>query len=522
MKKKPLFYILLSAMFFGCSEGGEQLSTSPENAARRTLSVDFDAYSSRKVTRSGQVGTTTIETLKRTKAQGGGFGVFAYYTDLKQYCQTYVPNFMYNQGVFWKGSDGSLSADYWAYNPVMYWPNEFGSDASSTDVEHLTFFAYAPYVETVSPTAGSVADVSYGIVGFSRNTAVGDPMVRYVASFEPEKSVDLCWGVVPGDKTTWALSQGGSSQTLTEGLPWIDVYRPQETATQAAATSSRVKFKFNHALAQLNVQIDTDADMTTHQDSGDELDADTKVYVRSISFTGIAQQGVLNLNNTVADKALWLDWCGCTDLRFGEKVTVYDGRRDSREGAAGAEAYNETPQGLNPDIIQSSTSTPGVTHKFQNLFKPSSSIADPENPTATELEARLNDAVCVIPTGEAMTVTIVYDIETVNPNLSGYISDGVTHGVSIENRITKTVSFGGVEGAGLESGKRYTLRLHLGLNSVKFDAEVGSWIESTTVEGDTWLPDNGEQQDDDVPITFDPTIEDWDDSQDDVPLPLLN
>ncbi|MBR1447981.1 MAG: fimbrillin family protein [Prevotella sp.] len=521
MKKKLLFCALLSVMFVGCDERIEQLSTLPDTSAGDTLPVGFDAYNSRKTTRSGQVGVTTIGTLQKKKADGGGFGVFAYYTDLKQYCQTYVPNFMYNQGVFWKGADGALTEDYWAYDPVMYWPNEYGSDASSSDEEHLTFFAYAPYAESVSPSAGSVADATYGIVGFSRNTDVGDPLVRYIASFDPKESVDLCWGVVPSDRTTWALAQGGLSQTLTEGLPWVDVYHPKETATQAAANSSRIKFKFNHALAQLNVQIDTDADVTTHQDSDDDLAPGTKVYVRSISFTGIAQQGVLNLNNTVANKALWLDWCGCTDLPFGETVTVHDGRRDSREGAAGAEAYNETPQGLNPDIIQNSTSTPGVTHKYQNLFRPSSPIADPENPTDEELEARLNDAVCVIPTGEEMTVTIVYDIETTSPNLSGFISDGVTHGVSIENKITKTVNFGGAAGAGLESGKRYTLKLHLGLNSVKFNAEVGTWIEKEPAEGEEWLPGGG-QQDEEDPITFGPQVEDWDDSQEAVPLPLTS
>lgn len=519
MKKKLMLCTLLSAILCGCGESVEQLNTSPQTPDGGPLAVGFDAYNNRDITRAGQTGVTTIDALKKTKAQGGGFGVFAYYTDLKQYCQKYVPNFMYNQGVFWKGADGSLSDDYWAYEPVMYWPNEYGTDAYSNDEEHLTFFAYAPYVEATSPAAGSVADATYGIVGFSRNTAVGDPMVKYIASFDPEKSVDLCWGVVPSDKTTWELIQGGASQTLTEGLPWLDVYRPKETATQVSATSSRIKFRFNHALAQLNVQIDTDADVTTHNDSDDELPSSTKVYVRSISFTGIAQQGVLNLNNTVANKALWLDWCGCTDLPFGEKVTVHDGRRDAREGAAGADAYNETPQGLNPDIIQNSIATPGVTHQYQNLFKPSSPIADPSAPTDAELEARRNDAVCVIPTGEAMTVTIIYDIETTSPNLSGYISDGVTHGVSIENKITKTVNFGGVEGAGLESGKRYTLKLHLGMNSVKFDAEVSSWTDSTT-EGEAWLPGNEGQQDDDDHITFGPTIEDWDNSQGDTPLPL--
>ena len=179
------------------------------------------------------------------------------------------------------------------------------------------------------------------------------------------------------------------------------------------------------------------------------------------------------------DQALWLDWCGCTDLAYGQSVTVHDGRRDSREGAAGAEAANETPTGLNPNIIQNSTATPGVIHEYQNLFKT----------TSTDPATALQEAICVIPTGEAMTITIVYDVETTNPKLASYLSDGTTHGSSIENKITNTVTFGGVAGAGLESNKRYALKLHLGMNSVKFDAEVSDWA-TNTVNGEGWLPSN--------------------------------
>ena len=488
--KNLLFCTLLAAMLAGCADSDDQTKSEP-NAKTIPGAVGFDAYQQRSTTRSGWAGVLDIGQLKATKADGGGFGVFAYYTDLKKYDRTYVPNFMYNQGVFFNGENGTSGTGVFEYSPIMYWPNEYGFDASSDDEDHLSFFAYAPYVQHTSAAAGSVADATYGIVGFSRNNATGDPLVKYVASFDLAKSVDLCWGVVPSDMTTWARIQGGSTQTFTEGLPWVDVYRPLETASQTAATSSRVKFKFNHALAQLNVQIDTDADVTTHQDGTDPdaLDPATKVYVRSISFTGLALQGALNLNNVNPNEALWLDWCGCTDLSYGEAVTVHDGRRDGREGAPGAEASNETPQGLNPDIIQNSTSTPGVLPTYQNLFAPTLPIADPDHPTDDELAARLQEAVCVIPTGETMTVTIVYDIETENPSLASYLSDGVTHGVSIENKVTKTVTFDDVYGEGLENNKHYTLRLHLGMNSVKFEAEVSDWVESTN-GGDAWLPSN--------------------------------
>jgi len=494
--KKNVWYVMLlmAAMFAGCAaeRDGQNAAVNNSKASVNpdSIPVAFDAYQNRTISRSGWAGVLDNDQLKETKANGGGFGVFAYYTDLKNYDQSYVPNFMYNRGVFYNGADGTSGTNVWEYTPIAYWPNEYGFDAASDDEDHLSFFAYAPYTQHTSAAAGSVADATYGIVGFSRNTATGDPMVRYIASFDPEKSVDLCWGVVPADKTDWPKIQGGGSQTLAAGFPYLNMERPLETATQTGASSaSRIKFKFNHALAQLNVQIDTDADITTHADSGDELDDATKVYVRSISFTGIALQGALNLNNSVKDQALWLDWCGCTDLAYGQSVTVHDGRRDSREGAAGAEAANETPTGLNPNIIQNSYATDGVTHEYQNLF----------NPTSTDPADQLNDAICVIPTGESMTITIVYDIETENPKLAGYLSDGTTHGLSIENRVTKTITFGGVAGAGLESNKRYALKLHLGMNSVKFDAEVSDWA-TNTVNGEGWLPSNVR------PITLSQTV----------------
>ena len=480
-KKQILFYtsiLMVAWLLTACAEGvGDETEKQPVTPVTSDqTAVGFEAYNSRGVTRGGWAGTLTLDQLKESEVNGGGFGVFAYYTDLKKYDQTYVPNFMYNQGVFWNPILGIFD-----YSPTMYWPNEYGFDAASDDEDHLTFFAYAPFVENASAAAGSVSDATYGITGFSRNTASGDPLVKYIASFEPAKSVDLCWGVVPSDKTAWPRIHNGSTQTLTEGLPWLDVYRPLEAASKIDATTSRIKFKFNHALAQLNVQIDTDADVTTHQDGivPDQLGAETKVYVRSISFTGVALQGALNLNNTVPNQALWLDYSGMTDLSYGQNVVLHDGRRDGREGVLGAEAPNEKPQGLNPNIIQNSSPTSGVTSTYQNLFKPTSS-----NPSVA-----LNEAVCVIPTGEAMSVTIVYDVETINPDLTTFTSDGVTHGMSIENKITKTVTFGGVYGAGLESNKRYTLKLHLGMNSVKFDADVSDWAENT-VDGDVWLPSN--------------------------------
>ena len=462
---KYLLTALLAAMLVGCA-GSDDGPTGPVTSGTSGTTADgrapvgFAAYLSRSVTRAGVGGILTSDgTGSTVSLQEQGFGVFAYYTDLKKYDQTYVPNFMYNTHVTYSGVTNT-----WGYTPVMYWPNEYGSNAQSDDEDKVTFFAYAPYAAHESAAAGSVTgDATVGITGFSRNTTVGDPIVKYIASFDPAESVDLCWGVVGTTETSWNRIQG-TAQTMTAGKPWVDVEHPQ------GVTDQKLKFTFKHALSQLNVQIDADVDATAHSDGGTALDASTRIYVRSISFTGIALQGALNLNNQKADEALWLDYSGTTDLPYGQSVTIHDGRRDGREGAENAAADNETPSGLNSAIVQNNAFTGGVTTTLQNAFGDGSSLTTP---------------VCVIPTGEAMTVTIVYDVETLNPNLPGYISDGLRHGVSIENKITKTVGFDG----GLKCGKKYTLKLHLGMNSVKFDASVDAWQEGTEASG--WLPANG-------------------------------
>ena len=458
-------------MMTACTNNDESPEVQNPNEAQvgQKVPVGFEAYTERGTTRAGLAGELNTTKLQDTKANGGGFGVFAYYTDLKKYDQTYVPNFMYNQGVFYNGPLGDAGDDRWHYSPLMYWPNESGSNAQSDDEDKVSFFAYAPYVETSSAAAGSVTgDATWGITGFSRNSTVGDPIVKYIASFNAAETVDLCWGVIGAAEETsgWNKIQTPSTpQALTAGLPWLDIEHPK-------VIEQPLKFTFKHALSQLYVQIDADGDVATHDDTGDAIDGDTKIYVRSISFTGIAMKGALNLNNPVANTARWLDYSGMTDLPYGESVTVKDGRRDGREGASGAEATNELPQGLNPVIVQNSTATAGVTTTAVNLF---------DGGTGT---------VCVIPTGEAMTVTIVYDVETESRDLTTYLSDGVTKGSSIENKITKKITAWSDTSIGLVSGKKYTLKLHLGMNSVKFEAVVGNWDDSASINSEPWLPVN--------------------------------
>ncbi len=455
-------YILIGVAAITLAACAKQ-ETAEQTPQTAEMAVGFDTYTSRGVdTKAGPAGEITTANMKTIPhAQNtAGFGVFGFYTDNNDYDSNSVPNFMYNQQVTWDGSK-------WMYSPVKYWPNEYGSNALSDDRDKVSFFAYAPWVDVIPSSGkinGAATATTWGITGLTRNTNSGDPLVKYMVSFDPAKSVDLVWGVVPTSSTTWdTIYTGDSEQTMTAGLPWSNVEHP-------AATAQSLKFDFKHATSKLNVQIDAFVDGT---DATNALAVGTKIYVRSITFSGFALKGALNLNNQTASEAYWKDYAGIDDLMTGEEITIFDGRKDGKEGAADALASNEKILGLNPVIISDNGNTQaGVTNTAVNLFTNAAAATTP---------------VYVIPTGDAVKVTIVYDVETEDTNLATYLSDGKTFGSSIQNAISKDVTFG--TATKFENGKAYTIKLHLGMNSVKLEAEVSAW-DSTAAAADTDLPAN--------------------------------
>ncbi len=469
MNKKLLFAATMAAVLASCSSDDLSLTSSKQSVMNENgdPAYLFGGNSQRSLTRAGYAGVMDNDQLKTN-----GFGVFGYYTDLNEYDQISSPNFMYNQKVEYSGGS-------WTYEPVKYWPNEYGSKAQSDDVDKVTFFAYAPYTAN-TPATGKVAEDKVGITGFTRNTATGDPYVKYVGSLDPTKCVDLCWGVAdPSADVEWKTIQGGS-QTIFKGKPWINVQRPEKSLGQ------KMKFFFKHALSQLNVQIDADVNTNQHG-AGAEVDSKTKVYVRSITFNGFAMKGALNLNNEDANTPNWKGYNCSNEPIVAEEYTIYDGMKDGTEGT-GYVASNEKVTGLNEKIIQDkkwTESAEGVTKTAKNLFN------------STTVDA----PIYVIPTGDNMNVTIVYDIETEDANLAKTVSDNETNGVSIENKISKTITItGGTEALKLEAGKKYTIQLHLGLSQVEFDAIVSDW-DDTAAAGEAWLPGNGPADDSSAPTT---------------------
>jgi hypothetical protein len=226
---------------------------------------------------------------------------------------------------------------------------------------------------------------------------------------------------------------------------------------------------------------------------GETVDNKTGVFVRSISFNGFAMKGALNLYSddvtSVADaQPKWMAYDGNNDLQF-ETVTFYDGLKDGKEGQENNIQKSEGISLLNPDLLQASsvagalkgqgilaTKDKGIPHdQFINLF-------DGANGDVTA-------PIYVIPSGEQLDIQIAYDVETIDENLYSLLSDNINHGSNIENIIYKTNVLSGKTMPTIEAGYTYTIKIIVGLESVKFDVEVTPWDE-TTPDSQIGLPEN--------------------------------
>lgn len=479
MKTKYFFLAAAAALFAACSSDDGIAEQQQAKQQAEQVPVNFSAYVNRGTTRAGLTGDMENTTAS---LQTSGFGVFAYYTNADNYDQTFTPNFMYNQRVTY-GTN-------WEYEPVKYWPNEFGTGAQSDDVDKVSFFAYAPYV-TVNTSSGKVqtpdpatytaddGENTMGIVGMKRNNATGDPMIKYISTFYTDEQVDLVWGTVADGSDTWAKKNSATPQGFGKFMPWLNVEHPSGTAG-----NQRVKFDFKHGLARLNVTVDTkvDADATTK-----DLTDGSKVFIRSVTFEGFDTKGALNLNNTAAGKALWYNFNCEDELNNGNEVTIKDGRKDGKEGIT--EATKEYAA-INPTFVQNAVwdgTEDGVTKTAANLFC-----------TSAKATPAADAPIYVIPNGDKLKVTIEYDVLTKDANLAGKLNDGQTPGSVVKNVITRYIStaqdtngWGTTDATNpliLENGQKYLVKLHLGLNSVQFDAMVSPWTDGDNGEAD--LPHN--------------------------------
>ena len=374
--KKILLFAATAMLFAACASDEDY---APQVTKNDPQAVAFDTYTP-TATRAGKAGVMTTTTLQDTQANGGGFGVFAVYSNDGTYAATLTPNFMYNQGVFY-------SASAWSYTPLKYWPNETGNDSQTTPAtsaakDYLSFFAYAPYVAAGSGTEG--------ITALSANDEAGYPYVDYTVAAQPENSVDLLWGVAPSGGLSYTAVDG-TAISVPEGEPLKDLLKPSK--------DQKIKFLFKHALSRIGFTVVGAFDQIA---AGGEKDANTKVTVEKIEISGagLGISGTLSLNNTTAGVANWTSTTtqGNTDVVFtidntALNTTILDG---------GAVAFASQPE--------------GVTAAEKNVF------------------ADATKYFMVIPTGNTnITVKITYYVQTDDNKLDG------TVGSRVQNVITKTI-----------------------------------------------------------------------------------
>jgi len=334
------------------------------------------------------------------------------------------------------------------------------------------------------------------IVGTVKNTTSGDPYIKYIVDTDPATSVDLLWGVAADKNGYRGLNYTGAKEdgNVIPGNCYIDL-------TKQIGTTDSIKWNFKHALAQLNIQIIAAVDTATEgndiyvpkdateisTNADGNVDNMTKMYLRWIEFGGFVMKGALNLHSEDVEtpgvqyaEPNWKGFDGTNELVI-EPVRFNDGLKDGKEGTTNNVQKNELPVALNDTIIEKAADIdmawedkhPGIpTAAYCNLFKNSG-----ENAKAT-------DPIYVIPTGEDLTIEMLYDVMTKDEKLAGLLSDNKTHGSAIENKINKET------GVILEAGKSYIIKIVVGLESVKFWVEVTEWQDATPKNTDVDLPFN--------------------------------
>ena len=338
MKKSLFFFAAAALALTACTSDNDVVQSASQMQQSGPQAVAFDTYTA-GTTRAGE--PEGVMTTDKLKTDGKGFGVFAFYHDGKDWATdaaTIKPNFMFNEHVSWAGG--------WSYSPLKYWPNETlndnqdpnavmpGPGVSGTNLDKLSFFAYAPYVatgatpldkkatnmetnRTVSDTksayeATTATDNQYGILRVSAEDLVGDPLVEWRAYTNVgdgnnittpwdnilDHNVDLLWGVASADADYTAVNNTFVDTQF--GMPLKDLIKPDK--------DQRVKFLFQHALSRIGLTVVSAIDQISGGDDGGKYNnAQTRVLIENVTVWGnFGVQGVLNLDNTSTNKANWI------------------------------------------------------------------------------------------------------------------------------------------------------------------------------------------------------------------------
>ena len=437
--------------FVACTKDGGTVSMDDE----KPLAVSFDTY-----LQNGQTTRTTYPQGSKTGEMltdnvllhKTGFSVFAQYTEGDTYQHTALAsgqkayNFMWNQEVTWNGALSDSHVTKWTYSPVKYWPNDnqpaddqdndSGNNPATGSRQHsyVSFFAYAPYVSATELPSTPVPDADNGIVAMTGNDVVaGNSKLTYrlPESLRPTESIDLLWSMQPNRYKT----DGGGY------------------------TSGKVEFQFIHALSKLNILARGVFDHVTPDDTSapypSTRDGNTKILIESVEILSptfyreaemllAPQSGDGTAEHPYATVPVWQNRAkSLTSLNLsGTDISMsllYSGNpADVDDAAAALERFDGLPAG----------------------------VVDADN----VLLAEGNTSRLVMPTAveEPLQVRVVYYVITYDERLT---LNSPKYFSIVKNDITQSTS----TRLKFEPNKIYTLRLLLGLTTVKFDVSVGDW-----------------------------------------------
>ena len=503
-----------------------QFSASTGNAGvtRTVVAQDYQ---------QGAIGNTPDGDFTKSLKQAH-FGVFAYHTMSGEYNPAtpteLVPNFMYNQELKYDDAENS-GVNAWVYDPVKYWPNGIdaanaANEPSNTATEKntnqkLSFFAVAPFITTPTQTyTGTVPtglattnvltnNATNGINAMTTNEFTGNVWVKYLMpkAYENE-AVDLLWGV-RGQKN-YSETDGNNNTVAALG----DNYNINLTKQ---TVGEKVKFLFKHALTKIAGQTVTeenvsetpgvndkigfkivaDVDVNTEATAGDHdnqaayfgSDFDktkTLITLKSIkiqdgktatndnetSVTGITESGIYNSGWFNIETGTW-DKQESTDN--GSTINIV-----AKSDNANQSSYEDTDYSINPAIREATDYTKSDGEGPKKLAAGGVTWDGSMQPTgiyttAVPVFAKENiPGIMLIPgdANQSIYVTVDYLVRTADPNLS-------TGFTVVEQVISNKVSL-----ASLQSNKYYTIIMHLGLTSVKFEAVVADWVTNNATQFD--------------------------------------
>lgn len=460
--KKSIFLAAVAALVLaGCAKNETFVKVTNEDA------VSFGAYSGRTLTKAGSTDDMNLESLKQH-----GFGVFATYsaTDDYETLPKATNDFMYNQLVNHNGTD-------WTYSPIKYWPNP--TNGQNANDQKVSFFAYAPYAE---PTATETV----GVTDFSIDATTGHNLVHY--AFSPDQpNVDLMWGY----KTKTVDNTDPANPVVT--------YTVNNNLTRS---EERVHFKFMHLLAKLggsqedSVNGNLTPDDPGYVANGLVVKANAETITPTNDF-GTANGTKITVSKIVIGSAPEIDKLTnlpVTDIdgnAISYATSAINGTLDLYTGV-----FDVTDAISNIQFKQTITNKIDDPATTEDESNPDSELADriaepasfsefgalPKGVTSTAVNVykdESNPIILVPGTKPVVDIEITYIVRTYDEKL----------GTKKYTEVPQTV-FGRIKFDEIKKNTKYNIVMILGLNDVKFSAEVEDW--ATGVVGQVWHDDNND------------------------------